>query len=87
MIAVEFEAEIQTNLFIRYVYLNYIIKHGAFHQEGVVAPLDPGDAALVAGDKDRGVMALHELPHLRRTKQSLLENHPFNEMPVFLITL
>ena len=47
-------------------YLNDIIKHGAFHKESVVAPLDPGDAALVAGDEDRGVVALHELPHLKR---------------------
>ena len=47
-------------------YLDNIVKHGALHQEGVVAPLDPVDAGLVAGDKDRGVVALHELPHLKR---------------------
>ena len=49
-------------------YLNYIIQHGALHQECVVASLDPGDAALVAGDEDRGVVALHELPHLKRRR-------------------
>ena len=48
-----------------FTYLDNIVKHGALHQEGVVAPLDPVDAGLVAGNEDRGVMALHKLPHLK----------------------
>ena len=48
-----------------FIYLDNIVEHSALHQEGVVTPLDPVDAGLVAGDEDRGVMALHKLPHLK----------------------
>ena len=59
-----------------FTYLDNIVKHGALHEEGVVAPLDPVDAGLVAGDEDRGVVALHKLPHLRRRNAMIIISLP-----------